>query len=178
MKNLLKSFVVVSLFFISCKKEPVSDVSAKKTEKVSLEAVVASLTNGSKNATAMPAPLQPKATEATPPSIMRNITYTAVPTAVTKGMNPAHGQPGHRCDIAVGAPLNSPPGKAPVAPQPAKTVVTKTPVVSVSTTNNTPALLTAPNASATPIVTAPGMNPPHGQEGHRCDIAVGAPLAK
>ena len=26
--------------------------------------------------------------------------------------------------------------------------------------------------------TAPGMNPPHGQEGHRCDIAVGAPLPK
>lgn len=24
--------------------------------------------------------------------------------------------------------------------------------------------------------TAPGLNPPHGQAGHRCDIAVGAPL--
>ncbi|MCF8714506.1 hypothetical protein JM658_06640 [Joostella atrarenae] len=24
------------------------------------------------------------------------------------GMNPAHGQPGHRCDIAVGAPLTAP----------------------------------------------------------------------
>jgi hypothetical protein len=24
------------------------------------------------------------------------------------GMNPQHGQAGHRCDIAVGAPLNSP----------------------------------------------------------------------
>jgi hypothetical protein len=24
-------------------------------------------------------------------------------------MNPSHGQPGHRCDIAVGAPLNSKP---------------------------------------------------------------------
>lgn len=24
------------------------------------------------------------------------------------GLNPAHGQPGHRCDIAVGAPLTSP----------------------------------------------------------------------
>ena len=26
--------------------------------------------------------------------------------------------------------------------------------------------------------TAPGMNPPHGQPNHRCDIAVGAPLPK
>ena len=30
-------------------------------------------------------------------------------TGTGAGMNPAHGQPGHRCDIAVGAPLK--PGK-------------------------------------------------------------------
>ena len=70
---------------------------------------------------------------------------------VAAGMNPAHGQPGHRCDIPVGAPLNSPPGKQTAAPV-AQTV--------------TPAK----------TVTAPGMNPAHGQPGHRCDIAVGAPL--
>ncbi len=37
------------------------------------------------------------------------------------------------------------------------------------------------NIQATPAAdgtTAPGMNPPHGQPGHRCDIAVGAPLPK
>lgn len=34
---------------------------------------------------------------------------TAAPQPVAAGMNPAHGQPGHRCDIAVGAPLNSKP---------------------------------------------------------------------
>jgi len=34
------------------------------------------------------------------------------------------------------------------------------------------------NSTATPITTAEGMNPPHGQEGHRCDIAVGAALPK
>ena len=32
--------------------------------------------------------------------------------------------------------------------------------------------------STTVAPTAPGMNPPHGQPGHRCDIAVGAPLPK
>ena len=40
--------------------------------------------------------------------------------AVAAGMNPAHGQPGHRCDIAVGAPLNSAPAKpvsTPVQPE-------------------------------------------------------------
>ena len=37
------------------------------------------------------------------------------------------------------------------------------------------------NNGSTTIVgstTPPGMNPPHGQEGHRCDVAVGAPLPK
>lgn len=72
------------------------------------------------------------------------------------GTNPPHGQPGHRCDIAVGAPLNSAP-----AQQAAKAAA--------------PAITTTPAPAAT-AKTAPGMNPPHGQPGHRCDIAVGAPL--
>jgi hypothetical protein len=79
-------------------------------------------------------------------------------TASVGGLNPAHGQPGHRCDIAVGAPLNSAPSK-PATP----TTATATP----TTTTVTPAPVTK---------TAPGMNPAHGQPGHRCDIAVGAPL--
>lgn len=31
-------------------------------------------------------------------------------TATTPALNPPHGQPNHRCDIPVGAPLNSSPG--------------------------------------------------------------------
>jgi len=68
-------------------------------------------------------------------------------------MNPPHGQPNHRCDIPVGAPLDSPPGKPPLP----------------ATVSQQP-----PQAPAT--ATAPGMNPPHGQPNHRCDIPVGAPL--
>ncbi|SCY77480.1 hypothetical protein [Flavobacterium caeni] len=106
---------------------------------------------------------------------------TVQPTAVAPGMNPAHGQPGHRCDIAVGAPLNS---AAKMTSQPAMTInpnqasgnqsfkITPT----AAPTGGTPKLLQPPAASAQPVVTAPGMNPPHGQPGHRCDIAVGAPL--
>src|SRR5687768_8224885 len=37
-------------------------------------------------------------------------TMPAPATSTSAGMNPAHGEPGHRCDIAVGAPLNSPAG--------------------------------------------------------------------
>jgi hypothetical protein len=79
------------------------------------------------------------------------------------GMNPPHGQAGHRCDIAVGAPLNS---------QPNKSISNPTTTSSVS---NSPApAIVKTNTAA--VVTKPGMNPPHGQAGHRCDIAVGAPL--
>jgi hypothetical protein len=78
-------------------------------------------------------------------------------TAATATLNPAHGQPGHRCDLAVGAPLTSAPAKA--------TTTT------ANTTQPTTAVTTTPST-----VTKPGMNPPHGQPGHRCDISVGAPL--
>jgi hypothetical protein len=78
------------------------------------------------------------------------------PESVTaSGVNPPHGQPNHRCDIAVGAPLNSP-----------KATQYGTPLTSP---------LNVPAQTSTPS-TAPGMNPPHGQPNHRCDIAVGAPL--
>lgn len=78
----------------------------------------------------------------------------------TAGLNPAHGLPGHRCDIAVGAPLNSNPNTQ-----------TNTPAI---TTTAAPVTVTQPQA---PVQQAtPGMNPQHGQPGHRCDIAVGAPL--
>ena len=73
------------------------------------------------------------------------------------GLNPAHGQPGHRCDIPVGASLSTP-VKSGTAP----TTTTPTPI---------------PTPVTTKAVT-PGTNPPHGQPGHDCSIAVGAPLNK
>jgi hypothetical protein len=87
-------------------------------------------------------------------------------TTIAVGMNPAHGQKGHRCDIPVGAPLNSP-------SVPTKTTSSNTTAPQMTVTPNTNS-----TATATTITTAEGMNPPHGQEGHRCDIAVGAALPK
>ena len=98
------------------------------------------------------------------------------PTAplITSGkVNPAHGQPGHRCDIAVGAPL--PASTAPVLnTTPANTTPVNAPVI------NTPsATATAPQLQPQPVATvANGLNPAHGQPGHRCDIPVGQPLSK
>lgn len=88
----------------------------------------------------------------------------AAVTQVAPGMNPAHGQPNHRCDIAVGAPLNSPAGK------PAAQPVT-TPVQMPQPQQAAPSILNAPSTN-----TAVGMNPPHGQPGHKCEVPVGSPL--
>jgi hypothetical protein len=72
--------------------------------------------------------------------------------AGTVALNPAHGQPNHRCDIPVGAPLDAPAQPNLNAPQP-----TFTPPVSKE-------------------VVATGINPPHGQPGHDCAVPVGAQL--
>lgn len=94
-------------------------------------------------------------------------------TGTKTGLNPAHGQPGHRCEIAVGAPLSSAPA------------VTKTPANNVAVQSNglpekisVPAVATVPSAPAPAAATGSGLNPAHGQPGHRCEIAVGAPLPK
>lgn len=137
----------LSLTFLSCKEElqPQENSSAVRAEQ---------------NAAAtpqIPAPAQntqqPATTQAT----------TASNTQEQGPLNPAHGQPGHRCDIAVGAPLNSKPA-AKQAPATTTQMVTPQNIQS------------APQIKTTPVATAKGMNPPHGQPGHRCDIAVGAPL--
>ncbi|MDT0676453.1 hypothetical protein [Autumnicola musiva] len=65
--------------------------------------------------------------------------------------NPAHGQPNHRCDLPVGAPL----GKATTRTAPA------------SSSKQSPVRL----KSATPKI-----NPPHGEPGHDCSVPVGAEL--
>lgn len=137
------------------------------SDNKSFDSSIVSKTNGEKSgviSTDSAAPLQTvqngiqtMPVPATTPVIT---TGTTAPTQTAAGMNPAHGQPGHRCDIAVGAPLNS----APAKPATAGIPVTNQPVITSTT------------AAPAPTTTAPGMNPPHGQPGHKCEIAVGAPL--
>lgn len=122
------------------------------------------------NNSAAPASPAVDAARTTPANAAPVVTATpaAAPAAtgsVAQGTNPAHGQPGHRCDIAVGAPLNS----APAATKPVAQQTVATPTVNAATPVNMPAPVTT---------TAPGMNPPHGQPGHDCAIPVGAPLKK
>jgi hypothetical protein len=118
-------------------------------------------------ATAVPAAQPIVVTKNDPVMVNPAVTKNQVVTAA--GMNPEHGKPGHRCDIAVGAPLNSKPTVATPAPTP-------TPAVSSSIPQATPVQQAPVAPDNNNAVTAPGMNPEHGKPGHRCDIAVGAPL--
>ncbi|WP_264535955.1 hypothetical protein [Flavobacterium sp. N1736] len=117
----------------------------------------------------------PQAVQVNAPQQNVVTTTTAAPVKVAKGMNPSHGQPGHRCDIPVGAPLNSPVAAKQTTTNTAQSGSTsQTFTVTPPANNNAvPSLL----STETPTV-AEGMNPAHGQPGHRCDIAVGAPLPK
>ena len=103
-------------------------------------------------------------------------------------LNPPHGEPYHRCDIPVGAPLDSPPANTNRQTTTPQVQAGPSPNINTATdiTNN----LTAPtienarrmNNSQTqnPVPanngSKPSLNPPHGQPYHRCDIAVGSPL--
>lgn len=96
----------------------------------------------------------------------KNVAITNTSTAVAAGLNPQHGQPGHKCEIAVGAPLSD-------------TAKIKTAPATTTTTNNNTAIAPAnlvETKAATSTTFASGLNPKHGEPGHRCDIAVGAPL--
>lgn len=79
-------------------------------------------------------------------------------TSAAPLINPPHGQPGHDCAVPDGAPL---PQKGAVQPQ---------------LQNNPPAATQVPTMPTVDMSKSLKINPAHGQPGHRCDIAVGAPL--
>jgi hypothetical protein len=107
-----------------------------------------------------------------PATVTSNEPAVVNATATPPELNPAHGQPYHRCDIPVGSPLNS-------------AVIAK-PTPTINRTGTSPTLenaarLNNPQANnsiapTTASSTPPKLNPPHGQPFHRCDIAVGSPL--
>jgi len=127
-------------------------------------AVGAPLKASTRATAATPQP-QPVQTVSQPTATITNTAQAAVATVDSKGqkLNPAHGQPGHDCAIAVGAPLNS---KA-------------TKVVSAATTPKVNVAQPAATTTSTvPVLNEKGqrLNPAHGQPGHKCEVAVGAPL--
>ena len=157
MKSFLTLLFALSIVLTSCKKETEAQNSATPTNVVPFTEVGNQMKNEA---------IANKVQQPTNTVNSTNVMTTTTAT-VTDGKNPAHGQLSHRCDIPVGAPLNSPP--ATTTPKPAVQQQTQSVTVPI-------VVPAAPAVATTP--TPEGMNPPHGQTNHRCDIAVGAPLPK
>ena len=155
MKSAFWAVCTVSLLFVSCANDRKSE--SNSTSSPSFEVAPSS-------------PVMPGEASVPPAPVPSDV------NTATAGLNPAHGQPGHRCDIAVGAPLNSAPSSSVTPPSPGGAAGSVLPGPRVG---NIPSPVgTAPSFNTQPVATAPGMNPPHGQPGHDCSIAVGAPLKK
>lgn len=170
-KSILFLLLGSSLLFTSCKKTEEAPASTEqKTETTATEKPAA---KDASNITTTPAPAA---------------TQTATPAGQPPKLNPPHGQPYHRCEIAVGAPLD---GSAPAqgaTPAPAQQNAPKSffkTVQSEQQSNVTQPVASAPAQQvkpAEPTTTTnatgpkPKNNPAHGQPHHRCDVKVGDPL--
>lgn len=112
---------------------------------------------------------------------------TKAPTGQPPKLNPPHGEPFHRCEIPVGAPLDGSPApgasqanaprnffKAVQSEQPAAATTQAAPTPPPAAKPTTPPPTNTNNATAS--VPKPKLNPAHGQPHHRCDIKVGDPL--
>ncbi|MBK6400293.1 MAG: hypothetical protein IPF75_19080 [Bacteroidetes bacterium] len=182
----MKKLIVIAgaigiVIFQSCGSDKKTESETVATEQPTVQSEVATT-----DSTQMQTPGQPLEINSTQPAISSapvTTPTTAAPaaTATAAGMNPAHGQPGHRCDIAVGAPLSSPPNKQTTA---TPSITPTSPTINSTTPTITPSS-SSPQIQTTPVVspaaagpTPAGMNPPHGQPGHDCAVAVGAPLKK
>lgn len=156
MKNTFIGLIAVSLLAASCKKDERATYLKEEAN--------AGQPNVALNTTSKTALMDQAGIQSSPnPS----------PIATAPGMNPPHGQPGHRCDIPVGQPLNGQPAAATSATQ--NVNVSGGNTIQIDPNAVSPGKITLDN-NGKQVKTTPGMNPPHGQPGHRCDIPVGQPL--
>jgi len=156
MKNTFIGLIAVSLLAASCKKD---ERATYLKEEANAGQPNVALNTSSKTALMDQAGIQSSPAPA--------------PMATAPGMNPPHGQPGHRCDIPVGQPLNS--KSAGATPTTQNVNVNGANTIQIDPNAVSPGKITLDN-NGKQVKTAPGMNPPHGQPGHRCDIPVGQPL--
>ncbi|PTT35972.1 hypothetical protein DBR28_11580 [Chryseobacterium sp. HMWF028] len=155
MKNTFIGLITVSLLTASCKKD-------ERATYLKEEANAGQQSNIAINTTSKTALMDQAGIQSSPAT-------SSSPMAAAPGMNPPHGQPGHRCDIPVGQPLNSQPAAA------QNINVNGSNTIQIDPNALSPGKITLDN-NGKQVKTAPGMNPPHGQPGHRCDIQVGQPL--
>ncbi|MBX2952623.1 MAG: hypothetical protein KF870_08960 [Leadbetterella sp.] len=156
MQKVLYGFLA-ALVLVACNKEEEKGETAQAPAPSAIEAATAS---GAASApvTYTTSPAQQVPAAGTP----------AAGTPVGVKLNPPHGEPGHLCEIAVGAPL-PPQGvlPAPVEMGPERpTPIDPGPTSIINRPLNT-VVFNGPK---------PKFNPAHGQPWHTCDLEVGAPL--
>lgn len=168
MRKIFLGVIISSSFLIACQSAEEENTATTQNTTTNTPATIPA--TDTQNAVAGP-------TAATPPPVAPVVAGpVAAPPPPPKPIagaspkvNPAHGLPGHRCDLQVGAPLPQA-GSAPAAQ-----VVPVAPAGQAGPTVQSIAPPPPPNTGS-PISSSKKVNPAHGQPGHRCDIAVGAPL--
>lgn len=151
-KIFLQLGLISSLAFLACNETETASAETVSSEQQETEALLLN------TQPAMPG----GASAATPASVITQPAGTgqaskgsAQAAKTTASLNPPHGEPGHRCDIEVGAPLDGSPKTISVTPS-------------------------SPSATEPLSITPSGgtgkTNPPHGEPGHDCTKPVGAPL--
>jgi hypothetical protein len=165
MKKTLVFLILVSFAVISCNNSTDSKES-ESTVNPNLQPMLPSVANEPSQTQNPNVPVSGQASNL-PPGSSQPVT-----TGSSK-LNPPHGEPGHRCDLAVGAPLDMA-SQATALPNSNNSMTpTITPVQ-----NSSPSFSPTPSPQQVPPAASSSakVNPPHGEPGHRCDLAVGAPL--
>jgi hypothetical protein len=147
--------LTVSIFFVACGGNDYPEKDKSIVPQESINDVGATMDSGG---VVVDQPVNINALPAATITTNAGITPPTKAKANIAGLNPAHGEPGHRCDISVGAPLNSPATTS--SAQPVQTITSSAPVA----------------APVTGGLNTGSPNPAHGEPGHDCSIAVGAPL--
>lgn len=156
--KILPLIISSAVILMSCdKKETKAGADKTTPSEIATSAETAPETAGTAPATAVASnPTQPQTAK----------------SGAKPALNPAHGEPFHRCDISVGAPIDSAPQQN-AAPQ-------QMPQQSASNNNfNTSPIapsVAAPVSAPQATGPKPALNPAHGEPHHRCDLQVGAPL--
>jgi hypothetical protein len=162
--KILPLIIISAAILISCEKKQTNMAENQKnadSDSVKVE------DRNNKTSSAETVEVIPANAVAANPNEPQTAKSTAKPA-----LNPAHGEPFHRCDIAVGAPIDS-------APQQNAAPVSAPQMQSNNSSFNTNPIspsIAAPVSAPQSLGPKPALNPAHGQPHHRCDLEVGAPL--
>ena len=148
--------LLIALVVTSCQNSASGKAERVETGTNNLTTVPAPVVDTGKPGTTVNSPVVPI------PAPVNAVNNAAGNNKAAVALNPEHGAPGHRCDIAVGAPL---------------TAAAVNGAVPGAKNNVLPTMQVTPNQAPAPAAKkGVRLNPAHGEPGHDCSIQVGQPL--